>query len=242
MTAKRQGAKSPSFIGNVRHDGRTWRRVRGGFTLIELLVTIAIGGVVAVFASYSTSQWRSNDKVAATARTLANALASARSESMRTGNTFMVFFGTDIQGNSLVDGGGDPVDLRTLDDGRLGGANQNCTTGASEPRLDQKLEDGTSFGITFATTAAPLDVGAWPLTAGSSFTVPGGGLAARWIQFRPEGMPFAVSSTCTAGAVGSGGGAVYVTNGSRDLAVVLSPLGATRVYTWDRGSNQWTNR
>ncbi len=152
----------------------------------------------------------------------------------------MVFFGTDAQGNALVDGGGSPLDVRTLEDGRLGDPDQNCVSDPSEQRLDQDLEVGTSFGVTFATAAAPFDAGTWPLASGSSFTDPGG-LAARWLQFRPEGTPFAVSSTCNAGTVGSGGGAVYVTNGTRDYAVVLTPLGGTRVFAWNRATGQWVN-
>ena len=38
---------------------------------------------------------------------------------------------------------------------------------------------------------------------------------------------------------GEGGGAWYVTNGRRDYAVVLTPLGAVRVHLWT-GSN-WSS-
>ena len=34
------------------------------------------------------------------------------------------------------------------------------------------------------------------------------------------------------GVVGTGGGAIYVTNGVRDYAVVLGALGTTRVHLW----------
>ena len=38
---------------------------------------------------------------------------------------------------------------------------------------------------------------------------------------------------------GQGGGAIYVTNGRRDYAVVLSPLGAVRLHAWNVGSGNW---
>ena len=41
------------------------------------------------------------------------------------------------------------------------------------------------------------------------------------------------------GAIGTGAGAVYLTNGARDYAIVLSPLGGVRVSAWDGSLNQW---
>ena len=40
---------------------------------------------------------------------------------------------------------------------------------------------------------------------------------------------------------GNAGGAIYLTNGQRDYAIVLSPLGAVRVHAFEEGTNQWTN-
>jgi hypothetical protein len=42
------------------------------------------------------------------------------------------------------------------------------------------------------------------------------------------------------GNVASGNGAVYVTSGARDYAVVLAPLGGVRVHAWARGASAWT--
>ena len=55
-------------------------------------------------------------------------------------------------------------------------------------------------------------------------------------------------NTCTRGQIGTGGGAFYFTNARagvvaqarRDLAVVLAPLGATKVYQWDVANGVWT--
>ena len=41
------------------------------------------------------------------------------------------------------------------------------------------------------------------------------------------------------GQLGSGNGAAYVTNGERDYAVVLNPLGGVRVHVWDRQAGAW---
>ena len=73
-----------------------------------------------------------------------------------------------------------------------------------------------------------------------SFTKPDGD-AARWVLFRPDGMPRAFSvSPFDEGNVASGNGAVYVTSGERDYAVVLAPLGGVRVHAWERGAGAWT--
>ena len=41
--------------------------------------------------------------------------------------------------------------------------------------------------------------------------------------------------------MGSGGGAVYLSDGNRDLAVVLTPLGGSRVHAWDAAQAVWSN-
>ena len=43
------------------------------------------------------------------------------------------------------------------------------------------------------------------------------------------------------GQLGSGNGAIYITNGSRDYAIVLNPLGGIRVHAWNGGAGQWQN-
>jgi hypothetical protein len=60
--------------------------------------------------------------------------------------------------------------------------------------------------------------------------------------FRPDGIPRGYSTGPYAeGAIGTGGGAVYLTNGIRDYAIVLSPLGGVQVDAWDVGSGAWRN-
>ena len=101
-----------------------------------------------------------------------------------------------------------------------------------------RLERGVDFGATAATVPAPNDEGGSPFDAGSSFADTGGG-EADWVLFRPDGMPRSIDNACTVGALGSGGGGVYLSNAERDAAVVLTPLGASRVFAWNSETGQW---
>ena len=89
-----------------------------------------------------------------------------------------------------------------------------------------------------ASSQAVTDEGTGTYTSGSSFTDGAGG-DATWVLIRPDGTPRSATTGCAMGALGSGGGAVYLGNAERDLAVVVTPLGATRVYTWEEVSSSW---
>jgi hypothetical protein len=109
--------------------------------------------------------------------------------------------------------------------------------------------DSLSWGSSFAATGpdpAPNDnPGAtFPATdpelSCCTFQDPVGN-DARAVVFLPDGTPRAFSTGPFAvGATGSGGGAVYITSETRDYAVVLLPLGTTRVHAWNRGADAWT--
>ena len=75
-------------------------------------------------------------------------------------------------------------------------------------------------------------------TSGSSFATPVGG-ASTWVAFMTDGRPLAFDAACSMGQLGSGNGAVYLTNGLRDYAVVLNPLGGVRIHAWNPGAAQW---
>ena len=66
-----------------------------------------------------------------------------------------------------------------------------------------------------------------------------------WVLFRPDGIPVAFKGNLlncdTIGETGSGGGAIYVTDGNRDFAAVMSPLGGVRLHAWDERNTQWSN-
>ena len=57
--------------------------------------------------------------------------------------------------------------------------------------------------------------------------------------FRPEGMPLAFDAACTIQDVGSGVGAVYLTDQTHDHTVVLSPLGGVTLHSWNYTAGSW---
>jgi prepilin-type N-terminal cleavage/methylation domain-containing protein len=213
-------------------------RPAAGFTLIELVVAIAVISAVILLVATRLDRWREMEAAKTAARSVEGAFSHARNEAIRTGNHHIVFLRTDLSGDPLEDADGNRVPILILDDGRPGSADQNCEIDAGENFEVVRLERGVSFGATAATAPAPHDEGGSPFAGGSSFTDTGGD-PADWVLFRPDGMPRSIDNACTLGALGSGGGGVYLSNAERDVAVVLTPLGAARVFTWNSETDQW---
>jgi prepilin-type N-terminal cleavage/methylation domain-containing protein len=213
-------------------------RRRLGFTLIELIIAVAIGAVLIVLASVQFEEWREVEAARQATRSVEGAFSYARGEAIRTGNNHLVFFQQDAAGNPLTDGSGNSVPILVLDDGRPGSANQNCAIDAGETIQPVRIERGVGFGVTQATAAAAIDEGTGPYATGSSF-VDSASNPATWVMFRSDGQPRAVNAACTVGALGTGGGAIYMSNAQRDVAVVLTPLGAARAQTWNGSSATW---
>ncbi len=207
-----------------------------------MLVTVAIIGIVAAAAVPLFDDVQSNQELKAASRAVGNSLTLARQSAIQTGNNHIVYFATtaatDACGNPLQDESGNPVPILTLDDGRPGAG--NCCIDAGETIATESAELGVFWGVTSAGAAHPSDVGGGVYTTGSTFTSPTGAQS-RWILFRPDGVPVAFSPACVMGRIGSGGGAVYLTNASRDYAAILSPLGAVKVRGFDQASNAWSN-
>jgi prepilin-type N-terminal cleavage/methylation domain-containing protein len=214
-------------------------RARNGFTLIELIVVLAILAVLIVLASFEFGDWREVEAARAATRSVEGAFSFARGEAIRTGNNHIVFFQQDIAGNPLTDGSGNTVPILVLDDGRPGSANQNCAIDAGETIQPIRIERGVDFGVAQATAQVPIDEGAGPYATGSSFLDAAGGNPATWVMFRSDGQPRSVNAACASGALGTGGGAIYMSNPQRDVAVVLTPLGAARAQTWNGGTSTW---
>jgi type II secretory pathway pseudopilin PulG len=202
-------------------------------TLLELVVAVVIIGVMAAMAIPAMSQTSTNARLKGLGMSLSGALNLARSEAIRTGNIQIVFLGQDAQGNVLLDGNGVEVPVLILDDGRPGSVNQNCQIDVGEIIQSVAQEPGVSIGVSGGAPAAPGDQGTGDITTGSSYVGPDT-LAASWVLFRPEGTPRSFDIACATGAMGSGAGAFYLTNGTRNVSVVVSPMGALRVHGWNQ--------
>ena len=211
-----------------------------GFTLIELTIVLALIGVVMAIGVTNFNTFMENQRASSSARDVADAFSLARSEAIRTGNNVIVAFRveTGLAGISS--------DIVIANDGSPAAA--NCALASSEIIRTFALERNVRFGTTTTlsnTTAAPDDGGtSGHQTTGSSFangSSPAG--VASWVMFSPDGMPHRFTQDGTApcdnvSAVGAASGAIYLTNGRRDYAVVLSPLGTSRLHRWNKGS--WT--
>lgn len=225
---------------------------RAGFTLLEIMVVAAILGMLAAAGVPAWRGVQANARLRDATGDLADSLAVTRARAVASGNNFVVYFntglngGTDLCGTALVDGAGNPVPILMLDDGPPGGANSNCCIDPGETVQTLPGAPGVQWGVDFATVAAPGDADPnGQFASGATFTDPGGG-PREWVAFRPDGIPVgfddtAVPGSCSLGNTGSGGGAIYVNNDRRDRAVVLSPLGALKVHHFERQGGTWTN-
>jgi len=226
-------------------------RPLAGVTLIELVVALGLVSVVMAIALPQFSDWFANQRARAAARSVADLFLLARAESIRTGNRHIVYFGnpgaTDPSGNPVQKNGAwTPV--LVIDDGPP--ATSNCRIDANEAIAGILPEDGLSWGVSFAgaplasdSGAAAFDPSGPPVWDGSTFADPTG-TKASWVLFRPDGVPVAftgaVGSCGAIGRLGSGGGALYITNGERDLGVVLNALGNVRLHLWVRSAETWS--
>ena len=178
-----------------------------GYTLAELIIIVALIGVAASAAVPGTSNWRSNQRLDTSARSVGGALAHARGQAIKTGNVWIAFFGTDASGAALTDPNGDVVPILLLDDGRPGDLNQNCAIDGGENIVTLPMESEASFGVSAATSRAFGDIGTGSLASGSTCSNGAGG-AASWVMFHPKGTPLAFTSSCGIGGIGSGGGGI----------------------------------
>ena len=215
------------------------RDTRAGMTLLELVVALALVGVMVALAASTLNSWSADQRAATSARAMSDAFALARSEAIRTGNNFIVAFKVE---SGLSGISSDVVIANDGPTGNTAGVSSNCVIESGEVVESISLQQGVRFGSDPSLAngaAAPNDSGAsGHQLAGSSFTNAATG-AASWVMFGSDGLPrrFTQNSSttppCTAlGPVGQAGGAIYVTNGHRDYAIVMSPLGGVRLHRW----------
>jgi prepilin-type N-terminal cleavage/methylation domain-containing protein len=215
-------------------------RRQGGFSLIEIAVVVALIGVLAAVTAPRLDDFFANMRARSAARAVADTFELARAEAIRTGNVHAVFLSASQPPNPpATDPGGNPIGapMLVINDGPPGAI--NCVIDGGDPQRAVAAQAGVSWGYSLAGgTAAPGDTGGGPIASGSSFTDPGG-TPVTWVLFRPDGIPVAFDNACNLGSVGSGGGAVYITNGQRDYAIVLTPLGGVRVHSWNAEASAW---
>ena len=225
-------------------------RRRRGISLIELIVILAVVGLFSLISVPFLGRSLRDSGVKASARAVADLLQLARSEAIRTSHRHVVFFGpagtSDPAGRLLVDADGASVPILALNDGSS--ASSNCRIDPGEPVQTSRARGGVTFGVTHATSRAPGDAGTGtfepPQASGSTFADPTL-QPVNWVVFRNDGIPViftgAEGGCGKTGPIGSGGAAVYLTNGSRDYAIVLSPLGGVRVHHWISGASTWSS-
>lgn len=223
-------------------DTRSCTRSRG-FTVIELLIVVAIIGSMAGMATFGLQGFMETQRIRTAARSVSDAFMVARGEAMRTGENHIVVFGQGKLANA-------DADIIVARDGSPSTANCNFATTDIVHRIN--FEDGVRYGTTSTLAAlnrAPDDAGLAVdnIDDGSSFTTAAmnASAPAHWLSFEPDGVPrlFTVSgATCGAqGRPGEAGGAIYVSNGDRDYAIVLAPLGTARVVGWSPSAGGWMN-
>lgn len=214
-----------------------------GFTVLEVVIVVAIIGVLSAGGAMFLSDWTTAQRTKGAVRELADMAYLARGEAIRTGTPHLLFFDADNESNDLeTPSGTRAAALIARDDDGDG------LYDAPDEFVSAALADTTDtlfWGVTRATTPAPED----PSPSGSpppsswTFVPPSGTGTVRWTAFLPDGTPRAfTTSPLDASGIGSGNGAVYVTNGDRDYAMVLTALGGVRVHSWEIGASPpaWT--
>ena len=218
---------------------------RNGLTLIEVVIAMSIIGVFAGMTTIGFGRWQQNQRLATASRAVADAFSIARTEAIRTGNIHIVYLGagvgTDVAGNPLAALNGELVPVLILNDGPVGSPGQNCIIDAGEPTQTVAMVPGLAWGFSVSGgVKAPLDMTVPGNATGSSFATPADN-PHNGVAYGADGVPLAFDLACNLGAFGTGTGGVYLTNGLRDYAVVLQPLGAIRSHGWDATTGAWKN-
>lgn len=217
----------------------TDRKRCGAYSLVEIVVIVAIVSVMATAGSFAMTSWMTGQRLKGASRGMADLVLLGRGEAIRTGITHLVFFDTDAGVANLVAPDGVQVAAMLTRDVDGDGSIDPGEYVSSVP-LD--TTNTLSWGVTAATIPVPTDPTAdhtAPPPSPWTFSQPGGS-AANWVALFPDGTPRGFSvGPFTADSMGSGSGAVYLTNGERDYAVVVASLGGVRVHGWDLDAGAW---
>lgn len=212
------------------------------------MIVLGIAGLLTLIVGPTLGSWMRNQRLKDFTRATADLMLLARSEAARTGSRHIVLFGpagtADPAGTTIATASGSNAAMIAVADGAP--AASNCQIDASEDRRAVDFANDVQWGVSQATVRAPGDEGTAPFTppqaSGGTFADPNN-VAVPWFLFRPDGVPVvftgALGSCGTIGQTGTGGAALYTTNGERDYAVVLTPLGSVSVLVWNQDSGQW---
>ncbi len=215
--------------------------------MVEVLIVVVIVGVLSSVAVPGFNMLQEDQGLKSAAREIADSMMLARAQAIRTGNNVIVIF----QGASGTQA---PMQLRTtnaidvVNDGVA--ASADCTIAQGELEFSIPAADGLSWGTTASlagNNVVASDPGFAPSNAslGSTFTdatVSSTTMTqskfTSWVVFQPDGIPRLMTpgDCASLGAPSQGGGGIYLTNGRRDYAVVLSSLGMVRVHNWGAGT------
>jgi len=207
------------------------------------MVVIAVIGISMALTVPAWDRLQTNNRAKTTARMISTAFQAARAQAIVSEEPHLVMW-TAV---SAVDACANPLPSPIV---ILNDQDGDCCIDPAETLINVSSDPaaefaGLNWGVTFATVRVPEDIGAGVHTTGSSFNDALGNQT-HWVAFRNDGVPVGFNNACTFGQVGTGAGGVYLTNGGaanageRDYAVVLSPLGVSKIYAWDAASARWT--
>lgn len=222
------------------------KRTQHGFTLLEMMLAVALLGIFAAMAAFLMGDSFGDARAKAAVRSIADLLMLGRSEAIRTGDNHIVFFFQDATDSALVGPNGRPAAALLIRDADADGLVDSGERVAAVYLDDTgSLSWGSTFAANLGTPAkAPNDNpdANFPESADflcCTFLDPDDN-PARWVVFLPDGLPRGFKTgPFSAGDVTSGNGAVYVTSGTRDYAVVMAPLGGVRVHGFLQASEGW---
>ena len=227
------------------------RRERG-VTLTELAIVFSIVGVLVAIAVPNTIRWQRDQRVKGAAHDVADLLLLARSEAARTGDRHIVIYGPP--GTQDHAGYGDHGSERLGAIPRAGRRRRrrasNCKIDAGEARSVIDPVKDVRWGVALATVRAPGDTGAADFCAAA----PGERRHHRDARERSGSiMPCSARTACRCASREPSAPAgrpapprsaarrsLPFTNGTRDYAVVLSPMGGVRVHRWNSAAEAWT--
>jgi prepilin-type N-terminal cleavage/methylation domain-containing protein len=221
-----------------------------GFSLIELMVIVAIISAMTLIGAPYLRDAARHARLKAATRDMAGAIQLARAQAIRTQVNHVVMFGTTPNGNALPS----PAIVLSDDDGdgEIDPGEEVTYVPRDPGREFQGIPRTARFGKTNGAGVPgddpdPLNLFAGASTLVSSFQDPSGANANQLV-FQPDGIPrtYDPGPPFDLGGVGSGAGAIYVTNGNpdtgeqgRDYAIVVKPLGGVRVSGWDDAAGAW---